>query len=267
MLKVLFLGTGPAAAVPRSGHRDALCRDARRGGKSRRLRSSALLTHADRTVLIDAGPDVERQLESAHPPRLDAVLLTHGHSDACGGLRDLDRWIARHLGSRPVPVITDHATRRRLLRTASGLKRIELRGVRPYATVGIGPLRVTPFAVRHSATPGFATFGYRFGGRLAYASDMAGLPPRSRLLLQGIPTLVLDGAAWIGARIPSHLSADAAVRLGAELGAKKIILTQIGHGYPPHAEAERRLRAYCTRRGGDRPPSVMLAYDGMRLEA
>ena len=89
-MTLTFLGTGPAAAIPRRGCRCSACVDARRGGKSRRTRSAVLVMDGKTAILIDAGPDILGQLKRERIRRFDAVLLTHGHSDATGGLRDLD---------------------------------------------------------------------------------------------------------------------------------------------------------------------------------
>jgi phosphoribosyl 1,2-cyclic phosphate phosphodiesterase len=263
-MEIVFLGTGPSEPIPRPGHRDAACRDARRGGKSRRTRSSALLTARGATVLIDAGPDVEEQLERTHPTAIDAVLLTHGHADAAGGLRQLDRWAGRHFGAAKIRVTAEPATVRRAARTCSACEHIAFSAVRPFGRVRVGPFAATALPVRHSMTPGFATYGYLFGGELAYASDVASLPPRTAARLRGVRTLVLDAAMYFGTRIASHLSTAQAIRLGGALKVRRLVLTQIGHTYPPHDRAAREIEKYL-RTERERPREVVLAHDGLRL--
>ena len=60
--------------------------------RDRRLRASALLAWGARRVVIDCGPDFRAQALAADLDRLDAVLLTHEHQDAIGGLDDLRRF-------------------------------------------------------------------------------------------------------------------------------------------------------------------------------
>lgn len=262
-MRLLFLGTGPAVALPRPGHRDPLCTDARRGGKSRRRRSAAVVSGNAWTVLIDAGPDITEQLNSARPARLDAVLLTHAHADAAGGLRDLDRWVARHWPTSTIPVFTDGMTKRRLAARHPHLKNLHFVSTPSFQPLPLKKIVIRPFPVRHSLTPGFPTRGWLFGQTLAYASDVAALPPRSARLLKNLDTLVLDAAMYLGRTMPAHLSADAAIRLAARLRVRRLFLTQLGHSHPPHAEAESATRRFLRDLKVNRPASVALAHDGL----
>lgn len=259
-----FLGTGPAEAIPRPGHRDAACRDARRGGRSRRRRSAVLLTTASGDILFDAGPDITEQLSRRAPSRLCAVFLTHGHRDAVGGLSDLDRWIGANFPGRRIPVYTDAKTRRRLIRTNRSLRHLVIRSFMPFVTVRAGKAAIVPFPVMH-APPAFPTHGFRIGKRFAYASDVSDLPMASAHLVRGIRTFVLDGAMYLGKRMVSHLSADDAIRLAHALGVGRLILTQIGHSYPPHDVADRAIRVYAKTHGFRRPFRVELAFDGLAI--
>lgn len=263
-MTLTFLGTGPAAAIPRRGCRCSACVDARHGGKSRRTRSAAFVTDKKTAILIDAGPDIIDQIRRERIRRFDAVLLTHGHADAAGGLRDLDRWMAANNPDSTVLVMTDAMTVRRLRRKYRHLKHLELEPIRPWQTIRVGPMAILPFPVRHSMTPGFPTLGFSFGKRLAYASDVASLPSKTKKRLNGTRTLVLDGAMYLGRTMPAHLSADQAIRIANGLDVKRFVLTQIGHSYPPHEVAQRKIRRYLRKLDIKRPSRVDLAFDGMK---
>lgn len=257
MTELLFLGTGPAEAIPRMGHRDALCLDALKPrSRSRRLRSAAIVRKGPTAVLIDAGPDIAYQLTIHRVARIDAVLLTHAHLDAAAGLEALDGWArARNLA---VPVYTEPAT----LYRYGAFERLDYRFVKSGGNAKIGGLPVRFFRVRHSLQPGFPTLGFRFG-KLAYASDAASVPAPSRQKLHGVSTLVLDAAFWFGQRYRGHLTPDKSVRIARWLGVEHLVLTQTGHTYPPHAEAEAEVKRHARIHApGLR---VDIAYDGMRL--
>jgi len=272
-MRLLFLGTGPSVAIPRKGHRDVLCRAARRGGKSRRSRSAALIFSGQTTLLIDSGPDIKRQLAKARPDHIDAVFLTHGHEDAVGGLSDLDAWLTNHVINvkrdkretrGPVPVFTDPLTAERLTSRFGKFTCLKFEKIKNCKTVSIGHLNAMPFPVWHARTPDFLTYGYKFDN-LAYASDFYELPEASKKILAGLDTLILDGAMYMGVRMPTHLCVDKTIRLAAELRCRRLIVTQSGHTYPPHEQALREMRRYLASLGTPWPKQVDLAFDGMKI--
>ena len=257
-MELLFLGTGPAEAIPRIGHSDALCADAMKPhSRSRRLRSAALVRSGEASILIDAGPDIGYQLASHRVQKIDAVLLTHAHLDAAGGLRALSDWAAAH--GIVLPVYTEHAAFRRY----GAFSGLDYRYVKAGATAKVGPMSVRFLRVRHSLQPGFPTFGFRIG-KLAYASDVASIPAPTLKHLQGVRTLVLDAAFWFERRYRGHLTPDRSVKYAQWLGVEHLVLTQTGHTYPPHHEAEAFLRHYARRYAPEL--KLSLAYDGMRLK-
>jgi metal-dependent hydrolase (beta-lactamase superfamily II) len=87
-VELVFLGTGAAGGTPGRG-------------RSARRESSLLVQDSATRLLIDATHDFENQ--AARLDRIDAVLLTHGHRDASGGLPALRSWSRRrHAGPLPV---------------------------------------------------------------------------------------------------------------------------------------------------------------------
>ncbi|MEK7546152.1 MAG: MBL fold metallo-hydrolase, partial [Patescibacteria group bacterium] len=188
---------------------------------------------------------------------IDAVLLTHAHLDAGGGLRMLSDWAAAH--GVILPVYTEHAT----LRRYGAFSGLDYRCVKAGATAKVGPMSVRFLRVRHSLRSGFPTFGFRIG-RLAYASDVASIPAPSLRQLQGVRTLILDAAFWFEQKYRGHLTPDKSVKYAQWLGVEHLVLTQTGHTYPPHHEAEAFLKHYAKSRAPHL--KISLAYDGMRLK-
>ncbi|KAF0715107.1 Aste57867_3565 [Aphanomyces stellatus] len=99
-MDVHFLGTGPSTGVPSircllSGDLCAVCHDAHANplSKNRRNNPTLLVRYGGRNVLIDCGKTFRDGVLSVFPAHginhIDAVLLTHGHADACLGLDDL----------------------------------------------------------------------------------------------------------------------------------------------------------------------------------
>lgn len=261
-MNLIFLGTGPANPIPRHGCRCDACNDARAGGKSRRTRSAALLQVYDSTLLIDAGPDIAEQLSDENIKEINGVVLTHGHSDAAFGLARLNAWLGRK-NLTNIPLWTDDKTKARLVRKFKNLDNLKFQTLIPFQPIRLGKLRVTPFPVHHAKD--FATFGFAFGKRLVYASDVSDIPSQSHYLVRGVKNLILDGAMYLGKRMMSHLSADQSIKIARVLGVSRLILTQIGHSYPPHRVALREVSSYVKRQRIAKPSPVALAFDGMRI--
>jgi phosphoribosyl 1,2-cyclic phosphate phosphodiesterase len=256
--RFIFLGTGPAEAIPRQGHQDRLCLDARRrGSKSRRLRSSGLYVDGRTTLLFDAGPDISQQLAAERVEHLDGVLLTHAHLDAAGGLALIDRWAkARKL---VLSVYTERATERRYGR----FNNLSYRFIKPGEFVDFGDTTVRFFRVQHSVIPGFPTLGFRIGN-FAYASDTYGFPLVTRHALAGVTDLILDGTFWFNTNFRGHLRVDESIELGKKLGVERLYLTQCGHTFPPYVEAAALVAEYAKKIA---PGMVVtVAWDGLRIK-
>jgi len=84
-LKLIFLGSSGGIQVPLSLCSCNTCEEARKNPKLRRTRASILLSGKE-NILIDAGPDIEFQLETEKIKHVDQIFLTHWHYDHCFGL-------------------------------------------------------------------------------------------------------------------------------------------------------------------------------------
>ena len=84
--RITVLGCGSSSGVPAIGNNWGKCDP--KNPKNRRLRSS-IYVKADKTnILIDATPDLRQQLLNANITNLDAVFITHTHSDHINGIDD-----------------------------------------------------------------------------------------------------------------------------------------------------------------------------------
>ena len=85
-IEINILGCGSSSGVPAIGNSWGNCNP--NNPKNRRLRSSILVSCNDTNIIIDATPDLRQQLLNANVKKLDAVLITHTHSDHINGIDD-----------------------------------------------------------------------------------------------------------------------------------------------------------------------------------
>ena len=249
-MDIVVFGSGPCVAIPRKGCRCLTCTHARKPkSKSKRTRSSVMISKKGFNLLIDCSPDFIEQVGREKIKKIDAVILTHAHADAAGGLKKLDRWT-----KQPVVIYTEKGNFKKF----GNLMNLELKEMELGRTKPIGPFRVSAYRVKHGLTPGFPTVGYLVDKKLGYISDVGEIPKKNIIYFQDLKLLFLDGAIWFGRKMKGHLNVEQAIEMADILKPKKTILTQIGHGYPPHGQARQEIRRMNNQ--------IDLAYDGMKVE-
>lgn len=148
--------------------------------------NATLVQGGSTRVLVDCGFAV-REIEARtaslqfEPAQIDAILVTHEHSDHIGGVARL----ARAYG---IPVYLTHGT-------ASGRsdwEACELRLISPHEPFQIGDLEIQPFPVPHDARePCQFTFA-RGGRRLGIVSDLGHITAHVRRSLEHCDALLLE---------------------------------------------------------------------------
>jgi len=83
--EIVFLGSSGAIQVPAFFCSCAVCGAARRDPARRRTRASIALVGQE-TILIDATPDIELQLERERIRQVSRIFITHWHYDHVWGL-------------------------------------------------------------------------------------------------------------------------------------------------------------------------------------
>lgn len=224
-MQVTVLGTGDVVGTPKVGCDCAVCAAARTGGKQR-LRTSILIEHAGKHLLIDTGPDMRAQLLAAGSPRIDAVIWTHGHYDHFMGFGDFYR-VQRELilvyGAEEVLAYCGGIF--------SFMRHVEVVMI-PYEPQEICGMRVTLFPVTHDAP----TYGVRVeadGAVMVYSCDTTDdLPPRTLDVMKGADLLLLDGIFPPEVHISKHMNVQDAERLAGRLNPKEFWCVHMSHKIP-----------------------------------
>ncbi len=209
------------------------------------------------SILLDVTRHFSEQAKSFE--RVDAVLVTHSHRDACGGIPQLRRWLDRR-SAAPVDVLASAETIGALRRRYARLEHCRFIRVRGGERHRIGRLTVSALTVPHALDPHQPTFAWKLRAgtiALVYASDLARLTSELRRFCRKADLLVIDGALW-RRRLFSHLTIDEALPELCRWPVERILITQIGRSAPVHELLEQDVRALCAR--------AQPAYDGMTAE-
>jgi phosphoribosyl 1,2-cyclic phosphate phosphodiesterase len=250
-MKVTILGSGTSTGVPMVGCSCRVCSS--EDPRDSRTRSSLLIRHDDRTILVDTSTDLRRQSLRERLTYIDAVLFTHSHADHVNGIDDLRGFHFIH--NEIVPCFASRATFKTLMarfpyifteHEGSGytpiLKPHEVSG--PF---GIFDLTIIPVPLEHGRT---SALGYRIGS-FAYLTDCSAIPETSLPLLEGLDVLVIDGLRW--KPHPFHFHIETAITAAEQLKPVRTILTHLSHDVL-HAD------------GVNLPTGFEFAYDGMEFD-
>lgn len=246
-MKLTFLGTGTSTGVPYIGCDCPVCQST--NPKDKRLRCSALLEVDGKNILLDCGPDFRQQALRAGIRHLDAVLLTHKHTDHVGGLDDLRPF-------KNVPIYANASTVAHIHEAYSYCFGNDYKGIptfvlhqienEPFEVAGI---KVLPIFALHYQLP---NFGYRVGN-FAYLTDYKTIPEEEIEKLFGLDVLVLDALRFT--EHFSHASVGESLALVERVKPKCAYFVHACHDIGFHDEVERSL-----------PDNVHLAYDGLTIE-
>jgi phosphoribosyl 1,2-cyclic phosphate phosphodiesterase len=251
-----LLGTSAGLGVPAFCCDCSACHEARQEEKYARTRSLAAIAGLAETILLDAGPDVLRQLERAGIAVVDRVFLSHWHFDHYAGLGDLEFYMRMHRLA-PVELYLPEDALPSFLDSFPHLSDVYTLSFWKFGqTYDLGGLHLTPLAAVHSVTTaGFLLEGER---RVAYFTDTATLTAETAAKIAGVDVLVVDATFYQENLYPhSHMNLAEAVALGQKIKAGRLVLTHLGMHYPPVTVAE--LKAVAAAHGAE------LAFDGMEI--
>ena len=254
MTQITFLGTGTSSGVPLIGCQCDVCQST--DPRDKRSRTSAVIRHQDRTLLIDTATELRLQSLANGLTRIDAVLFTHAHADHTGGFDDLRRF--NEIDERHIDVFAGPETAS-VLRERFAYAFVDVfpfYGGKPDLTLHEvdGPfafdgVEIVPIPVWHGQ---MRVLGYRFGA-MAYVTDAKSIPDESMALLEGLDVLVLN--ALRERPHPTHLSIPEAVAVIEQLHPKRAWLTHLSHDIS-HVAATALVAE-----------DVKIAYDGLTVSS
>jgi phosphoribosyl 1,2-cyclic phosphate phosphodiesterase len=249
-MKATFLGTGTSVGVPAVGCECDTCLSD--DPRDKRLRTSVLVEHNGRFIIIDTSTDFRQQALRAGLKQVDSILFTHAHADHCFGLDDTRPIMFR---SGPIACFATEIT-------WQGLRRIFAYVFEPSPYPGVPRivphriegrfnllgLDVEPLTVVHGRLPVTA---FRIGG-FAYVTDCNLIPDETCSRLMGLDLLVIDALRFKSH--PTHMSLDQSLGYIERLKPRRALLTHISHDIK-HEETSGHL-----------PEGVEIAYDGLMVE-
>ncbi len=254
--ELTFLGTGTSLGVPMLGCNCPVCQST--DPRDERDRASIFLRTPELGIVVDTGPDFRRQCLRNHISQVDAVLVTHAHSDHIMGFDDL-RPFTFGLDKK-IPVYASAETMAGLQHTFhfafSGEHRFPgYLKPEPHVIDGafqLGGTTITPLPVPHGRV---TTTGFLFDrpgmASAAYLSDCKSIPEDTRALLMDIDILIIDALRY--KEHPTHLSVAESILIAEEVRAKRTWFTHLSHDLS-HAGLE-----------ADLPAKIRVAYDGLVL--
>lgn len=251
-MEVVLLGTGTSQGIPVIGSNHPVCHSD--NPKDKRLRVSALVKYKGLNLVIDCGPDFRQQMLSNPIDRLDAILLTHEHSDHTVGLDDIRPFFFRQ---GDIPIYARDRVLQSLRRRFDYIFQSENKypgapSVREHEISGraflIGDVPIIPIEAMHNRVP---VYGFRIGN-FAYLTDVKTIESEELRKLRGVEVLVVNALR----KEPhhSHFNLKEALEFIDRVSPKKAYLTHISHNMGFHDEVEAEL-----------PGHVSLGYDNLKI--
>lgn len=209
-MKVTLLGCGTSVGVPALGHAGwGRCDPSDR--RNRRQRCAVLVESEGTTILVDAGPDIRNQLLPLALKKIDAVLITHTHSDHIAGLDDLRAYFWPDRVELPILATTQHGTdiqqrfpylfERKASSPSYFVPPMRIETIEAGTQITIGDVSVEIFHQAHGNT---SSLGFLFDGKFGYSTDVVDLADEVLDRLTGIPLWIVEALRETPHQAHSH---------------------------------------------------------------
>ncbi|KAK9066179.1 hypothetical protein SSX86_013500 [Deinandra increscens subsp. villosa] len=279
--EIIFIGTGTSEGIPRVScltdpiKKCVVCSKAvEPGNKNKRLNTSILIRFPKPSsgvcnILIDAGKFFYQSALHWFPTygirTIDAVVITHSHADAIGGLDDLRDWTNNVQPHIPIYV----AERDFEVMKKTHYYLVDTSVVTPGAAVSelqfdiihekpfiVHDLKFTPLPVWHGRN--YRSLGFRFGN-VCYISDVSEIPDETYPLLRDCDILIMD-ALRPDRSSSTHFGLPQALEEVRKIKPKRTLFTGMMH-LMDHEKVNEGLLKLMETEGLD----VQLSYDGLRV--
>lgn len=251
-MKITFLGTGTSQGIPVIGSTHPVCLSEDR--KDKRLRTSALIHHKNKNIVIDCGPDFRAQMINSGCDRVDAIFFTHEHNDHVSGLDDIRPFYFRqgnipiYAGERVIKALKNRFDY--IFRTDGnipGTPRVTIHEINE--NFEFYESEVIVLNAFHGRLP---VYGFRIDNT-AYFTDVKTIPESEFEKLKNLDVLVINALRM--EEHYSHLNLSDALAVISKIKPRRAYLTHISHKLGFHEEVQKKL-----------PENVFLAYDGLEVE-
>ena len=257
-IKITVLGTGTSVGIPALGklgwgNCDPL------NPKNRRQRCSVLIQNENTTILVDAGPDIKNQLIEHNVKKLDAVFITHQHSDHISGLDELRPFY--FYNREKIKIYTNAETSKFLLTRFNYLFEksissqsyfnppLELKHIEYFEELNINDINIKSIKQNHGVID---TLGFIFNDKFGYCTDVVDFPDNSFNSLYDLKVLIITGLRESPHLAHAHF--DLSFNWISKLKPEKAYLTHLS----PESDHD-VVTKLC-------PPNVYPAYDGLTID-